>query len=122
MDIGVWMSPEVLEHKLEAREESNPEQAWSLSRWPKGLSEKEEHRLFVASGGYWRGYFKLAKEALYNPNDRVPFTLLFDTRSWKEIEAVPAKRFRGFTYKVPAVPVGEESSGGEQEKGPTDKE
>src|SRR5207248_2988273 len=67
VDLGVWMSPGVLEHKLEAAEERNPEQTWNMGRWPKGLSEKGPHRMFVASDGLWRGYFLLSGEALYNP-------------------------------------------------------
>ena len=107
MDVGVWMRAEVLAHKLEAREEQNPEQAWNLSRWPSRLSEREQHRLFVASDGAWRGYFTLSAEGLYSPNDlSAAFTLLFDSRSWTPIEPVPVKHFRGFTYKVPdPVPV-----------------
>jgi hypothetical protein len=105
MDIGVWMSRAVLEHKLEARDERNPEQAWNLGRWPTELSvQGVQHRLFVACDGAWRGYFVLSGEALYNPRDtRTPFTLLFDTRTWTDIEPVPMSRFRGFTYKVPLV-------------------
>lgn len=105
MDIGVWMATTTLEHKLEAREENNTEQAWNLSQWPLGLSEEGPHRLFVASSGIWRGYFMLAREALYSPDIvGTPFTLLFDTRSWTEIpRTVSAKRFRGFTYRVPRI-------------------
>lgn len=104
MDLGIWMSAVVLEEKLEARDERNPEQAWNMARWPTGLSAGEENRLFVASDGFWRGYFKIAGEALYNPEDaRTPFTLLFDTRTWTELPPTPAQRFRGFTYKVPTL-------------------
>ncbi len=104
MDVGIWMSERTLAHKLRTRTEKNPEQTWSLSRWPKGMSEKGEHRLFVASGGHWRGYFKLSDEALFNPRDtKVPYTLLFDTRTWTTIPKIPVHRFRGFTYKVPAI-------------------
>jgi hypothetical protein len=103
MDVGIWMPAGVLEHKLQARHESNPEQTWNLGRWPNRLSEPGAHRLFVASGGAWRGYFALSSDALYNPNDpRAPFTLLFDARSWTPIQKVPVKHFRGFTYNVPS--------------------
>lgn len=107
MDVGVWMSSAVLEHKLEARDEANPEQAWNLARWPReGFPEGETHRLFVATEGFWIGYFVLAPEAFYNPSDRrTPYALLFDTRTWTEIEPVPVRRFRGFTYGVPRLPV-----------------
>ncbi len=102
MDIGVSMRPDVLAHKLEARDERNPEEAWNLNRWPSALSEPGEHRLFVACNGAWRGFFKLAGEALYNPDDtRTPYTILFDTRTWTPISPVPVKHFRGFTYDVP---------------------
>ena len=102
MDIGVWMSAQVLEHKLQAREEDNTEQAWNLSRWPTGFTAEGQHRLFVASEGAWRGYFILSPEALFSPDDpSVPFTLLFDTCTWTPVDPVPTKGFRGFTYKVP---------------------
>jgi len=104
MNLGVWMSKAVLSHKLEARNERNPEQAWNLSKWPSCLSAPGEHRLFVASSGAWRGYFILSKDALLNPDDSTsPFTLLFDTRTWTSITPVPVKHFRGFTYKVPEL-------------------
>lgn len=104
MDIGVCMSAPTLEHKLEAQTEKNPEQAWNLARWPSRLTGDGPHRLFVAVGGLWCGYFELANDALYNPEDeRTPFTILFDTRSWTPIPPTPVKRFRGFTYKVPPV-------------------
>ena len=98
------MAAEVLAHKLEGRHDRNPEQSWSLSRWPSRFSEPGEHRLFVASEGAWRGYFILAKDGLYNADDpAAPFTLLFDARTWKTIPSDPARRFRGFTYTVPAL-------------------
>jgi hypothetical protein len=104
MDIGVWMRSDVLAHKLEAVHEKNTEQAWNLSRWPSRITEKAEHRLFVASSGYWRGYFKLGRDALFNPADKVaPYTLLFDTRSWTPIPKIPVSQFRGFTYHVPRL-------------------
>lgn len=103
MDLGVWMLPGVLEHKLEAAEERNPEQAWNMGRWPKGLSEKGPHRLFVACDGVWRGYFVLSGDALYNPEDeKTPYTILFDARTWTEISPVSVRCFRGFTYDVPS--------------------
>jgi len=104
MDIGVCMSKAVLAHKLAARDEPNPEQAWNLTCWPSVLSAPGQHRLFVACQGLWRGYFILAADALFNPRDsHVPYAILFDTRSWTKIEPQPANRFRGFTYDVPKI-------------------
>ena len=103
MDIGIWMSRTVLREKLKLKSERNPEAAWNLRRWPQGFGEGE-NRLFVALDGMWRGYFKLSPDALYNPDDEaVPYTILFDTRTWTPIPSTPVKRFRGFTYQVPQL-------------------
>jgi len=104
MDIGVWMRAEVFEEKLRAQEQANSEQVWNLSRWPKGLSEDGENRLFVAVRGAWRGYFILSREAMINSADSTAYSLLFDTRTWTPFPPFPMKCFRGFTYKVPQLP------------------
>jgi len=121
MDIGVWMSPATLEHKLEAQEDPNPEQIWNLSRWPTRISEEGHHRLFVAVRGHWRGYFKLENEVLFNPLDTVPYSLIFDTRTWTAIPPTPVRRFRGFTYKTPPTPSVSDNSSPATPKGPTGK-
>jgi hypothetical protein len=103
-DIGVWMRPEVLAHKLAARHRTRPIEAWNMGRWPTQLSRPGPHRLFVASNGAWRGYFTLCDDALYTAADpRAPFTLLFDARTWTPIDPLPVEPFRSFTYRVPAV-------------------
>jgi len=102
MDIGVYMRPEVLAHKLEGREDRNPEQVWNLSRWPRGFTTLGPHRLFVATTSFWRGYFMLATEALCT-KDLSAFSLLFDARTWTPIPSSPRPRFRGFTYRVPRL-------------------
>ena len=102
MDLGIHTSWEVLEDKLEER--ANPrrkELTWNLRRLPE-LRGEGPHRLFVAVGGVWQGYFVLADDVLWNPEDaRCPYSLLFDPRSWVEIRPIPIKRFRGFTYNTP---------------------
>jgi hypothetical protein len=61
MDVALWMSPDVLRHKLAARDERNPEAAWNVSRLPAGLGRPGAvDRLFVASAGAWRGWCALA--------------------------------------------------------------
>lgn len=102
VDIGVYTRPEVLAHKLEARHERNTEQAWNLSRLPLRISTDGRHRLFVATEGFWRGYFVLAKDILLTPDMRA-CTLLFDTRTWRRIPPIPRPHFRGFTYGVPQL-------------------
>lgn len=91
------MSPEVLEHKLEAQRERNTEAAWNVRSVPKGLGQPGlSDRLFVASEGAWIGYFVLSTEVLFSPEDKaVPWTLLFDTKTWTPIKPMPVKRFRG---------------------------
>ena len=97
MDIGVWMSPAVLTHKLEARAERNMLASWNTKSLPAGLGQScEEDRLFVATRGAWRGYFVLSTEALWTPEDAAaPITLLFNTTTWTRIQPVPVRRFRG---------------------------
>ena len=104
MDIGVSMSPGVLEGKLEQADTSRPEAAWNLANWPSGLSVSQPNRLFVASNGWWVGFFLISSEMLYLPEDeKTPYALLFDTSSWQAIQPRRAKRFRGFTYDVPSL-------------------
>jgi hypothetical protein len=104
MDIGVWMSRTVLAHKLEcAHDGRSPEATWNVRKLPEGFgSSPGPHRLFVACEGAWRGYFKLADDVLWNPDDvAAPITLIFDARSWTPIAAVRVKRFRGLTAVTP---------------------
>jgi len=102
MDIGIHTSWEVLEDKLEERASARrKELTWNLRRLPE-LSGEGPHRLFVAVGGVWQGYFVLKDEILWSPEDtRCPYSLIFDPRSWVEIKPLPTKRFRGFTYNTP---------------------
>ncbi len=97
MNVGLWMSPDVLAHKLEAQDEKNTDAAWNVAQLPVGLGRPGEvDRLFIASDRKWRGYFVLRKDALWSPEDRrAPFTILFDTRTWKEIAPLSVARFRG---------------------------
>jgi len=97
MDLGVWMSPAVLGHKLEMRQESNPEAVWNVRRVSEGLGQAlQSDRLFVATEAAWRGYFILSADLLWNANDpAAPYSLLFDTRTWTPIVPVRTARFRG---------------------------
>lgn len=98
------MSPEVFEDKLSHASERNPRATWETSRPPGGLKEGETNRLFVASGGFWRGWFVLDDAVLWNKEDeKAPFSFVFDTRTWTPIAPVPAKRFRGMRSVIPAA-------------------
>lgn len=105
LDIGVYWSPAVLEHKLErADDPGRVEEVWNCKNLPIGLGrQRARDRLFIASGGAWAGYFRLVPEVLYNPADsRCPYTLIFDANSWTSLRAsIPCRRFRGWIYNVP---------------------
>ena len=103
MHIGIHTRWEILEGKLEERENARRSTAtWQLTRLPEKLSKEGPNYLFVATDGAWRGYFTLANEILWNPEDtRAPYSLVFDTRTWVEIKPLRTQRFRGFTYNTP---------------------
>lgn len=100
MNVGVTMSPEVWEHKREeGRAGRRREGVWNTWRPPTRLTPGWTNRLYVASGGYWRGWFPLAGEALWCPDDEAaPVALIFDAGRWTRIEPVAAPRFRGWRY------------------------
>jgi len=107
VDLGVWMSREVLAHKRDPAERL---QAWNLKALPDELSQSPPpHRLFIAGDGYWRGYFHLQPWVTRNALDQAkPWTVLFDPTTWTDIDPQPAppKDTRlGYTLDVPAVPL-----------------
>ena len=112
MKLGVWMSQSVWRHKAEA---AHGVQAWNLPELPDLVAPAAEgSRLYVATAGYWRGYFPLQSFS-WNPADAAcPFTLLFNPRRWTSIPPAPAPprdHRRGYTLDVPSndpiIPVGE---------------
>lgn len=109
-DLGVAMSPEVLEHKLEeAGDGRGPLATWITRRLPR-LDEGWSNRLFVAAGGLWRGYFPLSGDILWTPEDAAaPYALIFDPRGWTRIPGAAVRRFRGWKYLESAP--GEEPAG-----------
>lgn len=104
MHIGIHTRWEILEDKLEQREDRRRTTAtWQITRLPEKLSKEGPNYLFVAVDGIWQGYFTLTNEILYSPEDkRCPYSLVFDTRTWVDIKPVKTKRFRGFTYNIPS--------------------
>lgn len=103
--IGIHTGWDILEGKLEQREEAGGTTAtWQLTRLPERLSKQGPNYLFVAVDGAWRGYFTLQDEILWNTEDqRCPYSLVFDTRTWVEIKPIRTKRFRGFSYATPPL-------------------
>ncbi len=107
MDIGVWMSREVLEHK---RQDDVAVQAWNLRLLPDGFANTPGvGQMFVAVDGHWRGFFRLAPKIIRNEADPAcPYTLVFNPRSWTPIlpERAPQRdRRTGFTLAVPTMEI-----------------
>jgi len=105
VDIGVWMSRGVLQHK---RDTDCATQVWNLHQLPEGFIEAPgPHRLFVAVDGHWRGFFRLLPPVMQNDQDRTArFTLAFDPITWIPVlpeSAPPRERDQGFTVTVPTV-------------------
>jgi hypothetical protein len=113
MDLGVTMSPEVFDEKLEEGEDRRREIAtWNTRRLPTRLTPGWTNRLFVASAGVWKGYFELSGDVLWNPEDEsAPYALIFNPRHWTSIAPVPVARFRGWKYlETPPGPVPQQAS------------
>jgi len=109
-DIGIYTSGVTLAHKLDQAEDGKGREAtWNMGRLPQGLGKGEgPDRLFFAADGCWRGYFVLAEDILYNPDDEEkPYSLIFDVTTWTEIAPVPVRKFRGFRY-LDGIPGAEE--------------
>lgn len=105
MDLGVWMSRGVLEHK---RQDDMAVQVWNVRRLPDDFaSAPGAGRLYVAVDGHWRGFFRLSPTLLHNPADPTcPYTLVFDPRSWTTIlpqRAPPRDRHTGYTAETPTT-------------------
>jgi hypothetical protein len=102
MDVGVYWSPAVLEHKLERRGlPGHHEEVWNCRHLPKGLGiDASGDRLVIASEHRWVGAFRLATDVLFNPNDpSCPYALIFEVGSWTVLPSPqPCKPFRGWKY------------------------
>lgn len=105
MNLGVWMSKGVWQHK---RQSSRPLETWNLPELPADFLDVYMHsRLYVAIQGCWRGYFVLNR-LLWSPSDvRAPFSLAFAPASWTPIDprsAPPRCRAHRYTLDVPRRP------------------
>lgn len=102
MDIGVYWSPAVLEHKLERRHlTGHHEEVWNCRHLPKGLGiDPSGDRLVIGSRHRWIGAFRLATDVLFNPADAsCPYSLIFDVASWTLFPSPqPCTPFRGWKY------------------------
>lgn len=89
------MRADVLDHKRSDGRRSDGRYCyWEFGR-PLYVAVR---RLWVASGGRWRGYFEVHAT---EPWDGDRAELDFYSDSWHEIDAGPRAPFQGFTYNVP---------------------
>ena len=99
MDLGIVMRGEVLHDKRADGRAGCRLATWNTRRVPTRLTAGWTNRLLVACAGAWRGYFPLAGDVLWNPQDAAaPYALIFDPRRWTPITAVPSPPFRGWRY------------------------
>ena len=100
MHFGVSMRPEVLRHKQEDGDRRHGVFCYyTMPHVPAGA--RAGSKLWVASGGRWRGYFVL-NDAFDDPEEpEAPGEVQFFSESWIERDGGPRKPFQGFTYKVP---------------------
>jgi len=112
MNLGVVMREEVHEDKLEeAQERGRREATWNTRRLPTRLTPGWSNRLYVACGGFWRGWFPLSGEVLWNAEDEgAPYAMIFEAAGWRRIGAVAAPRFRGWRYLESPPDGGQESA------------
>jgi hypothetical protein len=97
-DIGVSMRGEVLEHKKrDGKRVMNCYCYWTM---PNGIPDTVggSSRLWVASGGRWRGYFVIHA---VDTNRHSGPEVQFYSESWVERDGGERKPFQGFTYEVP---------------------
>jgi len=101
MDIGLYWSPAVLEHKLERRHLPHREEVWNCRHLPKGMGiDSSGDWLVIGSQRRWVGAFRLVPQVLFNPADSAcPYSLIFDANSWHVFPAPPpCTPFRGWKY------------------------
>ena len=108
MDIGLYWSSAVLEHKLERGDrEGRQEEVWNCRHLPRGLGQDPAgDRLVIGCQRRWIGAFRLASDVLFTPEDpAAPYALIFDVKSWTRFPSpTPCKPFRGWTYLTKPPP------------------
>ena len=103
MNIGIYTSSSTLVDKLALRNHhKNTIATWQIRRFPLKISKsKEKIRIYFATEKFWRGYFILSDEVIFSWDDPEVISLMFDLKTWTDIEPVSVKQFRGFTYNTP---------------------
>lgn len=96
MDIGVYTTEDVLDHKKEDGRSSDGRYCyWTF---PRRTKSQRHDKLFFATKGRWQGYFEITE--VWEEGGEVDFS----SESWHELKEKPERKpFQGFTYKVPEV-------------------
>lgn len=99
MDIVIYMSQQDFLHKTggwsEIDKEAGPITAfWSMKRIPRKFTEDD--KIFFATEGHIMGYVECEE---FNPEDINGETIVWDSETFKYINSIPCKQFRGFRYR-----------------------
>jgi hypothetical protein len=101
VDVGITMKPDRLTVMLQA-DGIRHRATWNIRIEVQDLSPGWKNRLFVASGGFWKGYFPLLGDVPRDSQDpALPYRLTFDPSGWVPIVPVRAPRFRGLKRVTP---------------------
>ena len=103
MDIVIYMNEEDFLHKTGCPSKQQPEgfgeggpitAFWSMGRIPKYFTEND--KIFLAMKGHIMGYVECEE---FNPEDINGETIVWDSETFKYINSIPCKQFRGFKYR-----------------------
>lgn len=96
-DIIIYTTPGILEHKKRnGRADHRKFCYWKFHNFPKKIPDNwSGTKIYFATKGFIRGYFVLFDMSLMN---RDTDELTWHSESWKDIEPIPIKPFRGFKY------------------------
>ena len=99
MDIVIYMSEEDFFHKTGMWSKEDGEAGliyafWSMGRIPKYFTEND--KIFLAMKGHIMGYVECEE---FNPEDINGETLVWESETFKYINSIPCKQFRGFRYR-----------------------
>jgi len=96
MDIVIYMNEEDFLHKTSGsyKTRDNITAFWSMGRIPRYFTEDD--KIFIAMKGHIMGYVECEE---FNPEDVNGETIVWESDTFKYINSIPCKQFRGFKYR-----------------------
>lgn len=99
MDIVIYMNEQDFLHKTGAFSTIDGESGaitafWSMGRIPKKFTEDD--KIFLAARKHILGYVECEE---FNPEDINGETVVWDSQTFRYINSIPCKQFRGFRYR-----------------------